>query len=63
MKTVVISFKKISNMSEKLERSFFNWLRENNISYTASDFISHNIFVEERDVSKIKKIWPEIIKL
>jgi hypothetical protein len=63
MKTAVISFKKISNMSEKLERSFFNWLRENNISYTASDFISHNIFVEERDVSKIKKIWPEIIKL
>jgi hypothetical protein len=63
MKTVVISFKKISNMSEKLERAFFNWLRENNIPYTASDFISHNIFVEERDVSKIKNIWPEIIKL
>ena len=63
MKTAVISFKKISNMSEKLERAFLNWLRENNIPYTASDFISHNTFVEERDVSKIKNIWPEIIKL
>jgi hypothetical protein len=63
MKTVVISFKKISNMSEKLEGAFFNWLRENNIPYTASDFISHNIFVEEHNVSKIKKVWPEIIKL
>ena len=63
MKTAVISFEKIVNISEELERAFFNWLRENNIFYTMSDFISHNIIVEECDVPKIKKIWPEVINL
>ena len=55
METVVISFEKIVNISEELERAFFNWLRENNISYTMSDFISDNIIVEKCDVPKIKK--------
>jgi hypothetical protein len=63
MKTAVISFEKISNMSEKLERAFFIWLKENNIPYSISDFISDNILVEECDVPKIKRIWPEIINL
>ena len=63
MKTIVISLEKIISTSEELERAFFNWLRENNISYTMSDFISDNIIVEKCDVPKIKKIWPEVINL
>jgi hypothetical protein len=63
MKTVVISLEKIVSISEELERAFFNWLRENNIFYTMSDFISDNIIVQECDLPQIKKIWPEIINL
>ena len=63
MKTVVISLEKIVSISEELERAFFNWLRENNIFYTMSDFISDNIIVQECDLPQIKEMWPEIINL
>ena len=63
MTAVVISLEKIVSISEELERAFFNWLRENNIFYTMSDFISDNIIVQECDLPQIKKIWPEIINL
>ena len=63
MKTIVISLEKIINTSEELERAFFNWLRENNIFYTKSDFISDNIIIQECDLHQIKEIWPEIINL
>lgn len=63
MTAVVISLEKIVSISEELERAFFNWLRENNIFYTMSDFISDNIIVQECDLPQIKEIWPEIINL
>ena len=63
MTAVVISLEKIVSISEELERAFFNWLRENNIFYTMSDFISDNIIVQECDLPQIKEMWPEIINL
>ena len=63
MTRVVISLEKIISTSEELERAFFNWLRENNIFYTMSDFIAGNIIVQECDLPQIKEMWPEIINL
>lgn len=60
MKTAVISFEKITNISEELERAFFNWLREKQIIYTMRDYFSNNIIIQECDLSQIKEVWPEI---
>lgn len=67
MKEVIISIKEIIDISEDLERAFFNWMREEKI-WWGRDIINVNyniinvnyITIQEKDLERVKEKFGEI---
>jgi len=50
----------IMEISDKAERSFFNWLTSNGIWWTQRGSDLRNITVYEKDIQTIKNTWHEV---
>jgi len=50
----------IMDISDKAERSFFNWLNTNEIWWSISGSNLRNIVVYEKDIQTIKNTWNEV---
>ena len=55
-----LNIKGVMDLGGMAERSFFNWLRANNIWWTQKGSNLEYILVLEKDIEPIKKYWNEV---
>lgn len=55
-----LNIKGVMDLGDIAERSFFNWLRANDIWWTQKGSNLENIVVLEKDIEPIKKYWNEV---
>jgi hypothetical protein len=55
-----LNIKSVMELGDMAERSFFNWLRANDIWWTQKGSNLENIVVLEKDIEPIKKYWNEV---
>jgi len=55
-----LNIKGVMELGDMAERSFFNWLRTNDVWWTQKGSNLENIVVLEKDIDPIKKYWNEV---
>jgi hypothetical protein len=58
----VIDISEVIENGERIERSFFRWLKNNNIDWyqRGSDLRHIYLYDKKNDLPKIKKVWKEV---